>query len=712
MSRYRSLSLRARLTGTLVLVALASVVLVGGYNLVQARSLLNSAVNNQLEGLVESRAQALSGGAAALKAEVGAIARDQTVVDALAALDAGYERLRDRDVPPAVDAAVDDFYADEVPEAFRSLGLDPPPAGELRPATAAATELQYRYIVDNGFAPDERRELDDPGDGSAYSAAHGRYHPFLRGIADEIGTPDLLLVSIDDGAVVYSVDKRIDFGTSLLDGPYRDSALGEAVVERLAEATVGDAVLVDFAPYVPARAAPTMFVAAAVRSETEVVGAVVTEVPAAVLTALTTGGGDFEDLGLGDTGESYIVGQDGLMRSDSRLLLEDPDEYLERFRAAGYPEESAELIETFGTTAFLQPVDNEAIDDALAGSDYLGRVESYLGDETLAAASPVNLDGVEWVVVAEISRDEAREPLLDYLRRVGLVALVLLPVVAVVAAVLAGTLTRPIAPLVAAADEVAAGDLDVALPDMGRNEIGDLARQLSRVTADLRREQEALADEEREIADLLHAALPPWLAEKVRRGGDDLLDLVDTVTVVSASVNGLPDLDERDGEEVADIVAAVSSTVESAAAEHGLERIRSSSDHHLYLAGLGTDGFATADAVWFVQSLQGRLGGHLGTDEWPLLVRAGLAAGEVAVGVVGEDQISVSVWGDAAADARTLDALAEPGQVLVDGSVASELGAAWSLEQIRLVGFEDRDAFVLVTPVEHREVRDLADEPA
>lgn len=48
-----------------------------------------------------------------------------------------------------------------------------------------------------------------------------------------------------------------------------------------------------------------------------------------------TGSRNWKSDGLGETGETYLVGQDYLMRSVSRFLVEDPKEYAETLRKIG-----------------------------------------------------------------------------------------------------------------------------------------------------------------------------------------------------------------------------------------------------------------------------------------------------------------------------------------------------------------------------------------
>ncbi|MCI5142743.1 MAG: HAMP domain-containing protein, partial [Candidatus Electrothrix sp. ATG1] len=90
--------------------------------------------------------------------------------------------------------------------------------------------------------------------------------------------------------------------------------------------------------------------------------------------------------GLGETGESYLVGMDGMFRSNSRHFEES----------------------TIASPSFL--VDTESIVYALAGEDGEASVVNYRGDTVLSAYTAVNLYGTTWVLMVEVDQSEAVVP--------------------------------------------------------------------------------------------------------------------------------------------------------------------------------------------------------------------------------------------------------------------------------------------------------------
>ncbi|MCI5149924.1 MAG: hypothetical protein D3916_11150, partial [Candidatus Electrothrix sp. MAN1_4] len=93
-----------------------------------------------------------------------------------------------------------------------------------------------------------------------------------------------------------------------------------------------------------------------------------------------------DSIGLGETGETYMVGMDGMFRSNSRHFDEP----------------------TIANPSFL--VDTESIVYALAGEDGETTVVNYRGDNVLSAYTAINIYGTTWVLMVEIDQSEAVVP--------------------------------------------------------------------------------------------------------------------------------------------------------------------------------------------------------------------------------------------------------------------------------------------------------------
>ncbi len=265
-------------------------------------------------------------------------------------------------------------------------------------------------------------------------------------------------------------------------------------------------------------------------------------------------------------------------------------------------------------------------------------------------------------------------------RGIVLVLAVLLPVIALVGVFLARILTRPANTLVQTASQIADGNLDEEIEDLGNNELGDLGRQLEGVAQQLESQERAILDEEQHITDMLAALLPARLIERVRRGERAIEDIVDTATVVSITFDaaeaagGDPDLE-------LEIAERLNGEVQVAMQRYGVDRVQQSSGSQLFVTGLDRGDARVADAAEFTLALM-KVAAEVGVEYGhALITRAGMSCGDVATGVLGTSQLAFGVWGDPPGVAVTLAALAEAGQLLVDVDVAQQL-RDWDIDPV------------------------------
>ncbi|MCP4640947.1 MAG: methyl-accepting chemotaxis protein, partial [bacterium] len=131
------------------------------------------------------------------------------------------------------------------------------------------------------------------------------------------GVYDVFMICAAHGHVMYTCAKESDMGTNLTHGPYKDSHLAK-LCEKVVK-TDGTA-MTDFEPYAPSNGDPAVFAGAPIRDEEgKIVGIMAVQLPLEQINAIMMA----RD-GLGETGETYLVGQDQLMRSDSFL---DPENH-------------------------------------------------------------------------------------------------------------------------------------------------------------------------------------------------------------------------------------------------------------------------------------------------------------------------------------------------------------------------------------------------
>lgn len=307
--------------------------------------------------------------------------------------------------------------------------------------------LQNLYIHANPHPVGQRQRLNVADDGSPYSRAHEKYHRYFAALAQSLGIADILLIDAD-GRIVYTLAKNEDFAASLMAQSFQGTKLPEVFNTALADADATAVSLVDITPYDPAGAG-LGFVATRILNEREQpLGVVVFAFDRGMAESILHGG----EL-LGDTGISYILGRDGVLRSEL---------------AAGAP------VPFLATTAGRDMLQSAFVDASESG----GAVGEG-ADQNYQAFVPFRFEGIEWLLVAEQSVGEVLVSWKSLRANLLIETLVSLAVIIALTTLLSRSLSRPLERVSRAMTRVSNGEYDAEVPDKERgDEIGGIARVL------------------------------------------------------------------------------------------------------------------------------------------------------------------------------------------------------------------------------------------
>jgi len=353
----------------------------------------------------------------------------------------------------------------------------------LLPKNPQALALQAQYIADNPHPLGEKHKLDAVKDGSLYERMHGKYHPSIRSYLEQFGYYDIFLIDVETGNIVYSVFKELDFATSLKTGPYANTNFAEAFRQAAAADSPDQAVLVDYARYTPSYEAPASFIASPIFREGKKVGVLVFQMPIDRITEVLS-----QRTGMGETGEVYLVGEDSLMRSNSRFAE--------------------------SSTILSKKVDTHGTQQALQGQSAVEVFDDDRGVPVLSAFAPVKIDGVHWGILAEIDEAEAFAEVNNLVWLMLGLTLITTAVVAFFSFSFARKLASPIAAASKVAQNITQGSLDNPITASGDDESAELLRALDEMQQDLKQRiqsEEAAAQNER-IKSALDAVATPVVA--------------------------------------------------------------------------------------------------------------------------------------------------------------------------------------------------------
>ena len=286
---------------------------------------------------------------------------------------------------------------------------------------------------------------------------NGEY--FFAKYIKEYGYYDLFLIN-PDGYCFYTVAQESDYQTNLVNGKFSGSGLGKLVRQTLNKQAFG---LADFAPYAPSNDEPAAFIAQPIVHKGSVELVVALQLSLGAINAIMQ-----QRDGMGETGETYLVGNDKLMRSDSFL---DPTHH--------------SVIASFANPNLGQ-VDTDAANEALAGKIDAKIVIDYNGNPVLSAYTPLKVEGLNWALLAEIDKAEAFAAVKNIQWLIIIIAAVCVGVIITVSILFARSLSRPINDLVTVAAQIAEGDFTKQVNVTRGDEIGILGTTFNRMVTDLR----------------------------------------------------------------------------------------------------------------------------------------------------------------------------------------------------------------------------------
>jgi len=317
--------------------------------------------------------------------------------------------------------------------------------------------LLYKYHQD--------ARVTDTGNYDVSTAAYNRLYDAnsdnLLHYVKTYGYYDMFIMCAAHGHVMWTQAREKDLGENLKYGQYKDSGLAK-MWQKVVD--TGEIALEDFAPYAPSAGAPASFIGAPLKDANgKTFGVIALQVPLKAINTIMQ-----QRSGMGETGESYLIGTDKLMRSDSFL---DPVNHSVAASLAN-PDQGS--------------VDTEGANDALAGNTDAKTIIDYNGNPVLSAYTPLDVLGITWALLTEIDVAEAFAAVYSMRNIILIIALVVAGVIAAFAITVAKSFTAPIHKMMTGMSALGGGDLTTSVTVDTQDEIGHMATSFNETSTKLR----------------------------------------------------------------------------------------------------------------------------------------------------------------------------------------------------------------------------------
>jgi signal transduction histidine kinase len=168
--------------------------------------------------------------------------------------------------------------------------------------------------------------------------------------------------------------------------------------------------------------------------------------------------------GFGHSGETYMVGSDGLMRSQSRFIQ---------------------------SSIMTISVKSDAINSTIGGTGE-AIITDYRGIKVLSSFGKVSIEGLDWTIISEIDYQEAIAPVNAIRNSIMLLTVIAAVIFFIITYLISLKITAPLIRLKNAAVELGEGNYTGQLTDVSNDEIGELTEAFNKMTVKLLEKDAAL----------------------------------------------------------------------------------------------------------------------------------------------------------------------------------------------------------------------------
>ena len=346
-------------------------------------------------------------------------------------------------------------------------------AAQLLPPDGTGLVLQNLYIYEN--QQNKKKDLDEARDDSLYTFFHKKYNPWFRSYIERNQFYDLFLVNDKTGEVLYTVQKEVDFGNNLKKGVLKEHNIGK-LFEKAATGKLGEIFYSDFDFYPPSGNEPAAFVATPLFEDTRRIGVLILQISSDALNKTLSSNYRWKQYGLGDTGESLLIGQDGRVRNDTRLAINNPEAYRNFIELSNPNPSMLRQIEKFQGNALIQAANTEGFSHAQKNNPNISVYKNYLGRDVLGAYDLIQFQQQSYALTSEIEEAESFAPLIVFRAIVILTTIVISILIGLLSFKLATVVVKPLEMLTKSVVSFSKGDYLVRFTSSGHvQEIQELS---------------------------------------------------------------------------------------------------------------------------------------------------------------------------------------------------------------------------------------------
>ena len=301
----------------------------------------------------------------------------------------------------------------------------------------AVTKSTINELSVNDFDVNNNNTLSKKLNNSKYISTYNSFGKVCHNFMGANNIKNVILVEPNEGAIYFEAEKNIHFQTKL--------SQKQGVLTNLwRKALSADNVQISDMTKDNENDQSSFYMAKRIVENGNTTGILIVQISSDAINKLL-----INNDGHGETGESYIVGDDYLFRTNSRFSTI--------------------------STILNKKVNTIATENALAGNSGIDIIYDYQNNKVLSRYENLGISGLNWALITEIDESEIMAPKSELINTILIICLIIAAVMLPVLFWIGRTLSRPLKMEVEFAKKLANGELNATLDIYQKDEAGQIA---------------------------------------------------------------------------------------------------------------------------------------------------------------------------------------------------------------------------------------------